>query len=38
MTSSLPNLGYTFPGFGKLTAYGYWLDYDDDHKSGPFPQ
>ncbi len=37
MTSPFLNLGYTFPEIGKLTAYGYWLDYDDDHNSGPFP-
>ena len=37
MTSPFLNLGYTFPEIGKLSAYGYWLDYDDDHNSGPFP-
>ena len=36
MTSPLLNVSYAFPGIGKLTAYGYWLDYDDDHNSGPF--
>ena len=36
MASPLLNLGYTFPGIGKLSAYGYWLDYDDDRNSGPF--
>ncbi len=36
MQSPLLNLGYNFPGIGKLTAYGYWLDYDDPHDSGPF--
>lgn len=37
MSSPLLNLDYTFPRIGKLTAYGYWLDYTDDHNSGPFP-
>ncbi len=36
-TSPLLNLGYAFPGIGKLTAYGYWLDYRDADDSGPFP-
>ena len=35
--SSLLNLGYTFPDIGKITAYGYWLDYNDAADSGPFP-
>ena len=36
-TSPLLNLGYTFSDIGKLTAYGYWLDYSDADNSGPFP-
>jgi hypothetical protein len=36
MMSPILNLGYTFPGVGKLTAYGYWLDYADDINSGHF--
>ncbi len=35
--SPLLNLGYTFPDIGKITAYGYWLDYNDAADSGPFP-
>ncbi len=37
MTSPILNLGYTFPEIGRLTAYGYWLDYTDAKDSGPFP-
>jgi len=37
MTSPILNLGYTFPEIGRLTAYGYWLDYTDAKNSGPFP-
>ena len=36
MTSPLLNLGYTFPGVGKLTAYGYLLDFADSRNSGQF--
>jgi len=31
------NLRYTFPSVGKLTTYGYFLDYADAYNSGPFP-
>lgn len=37
MASPLLNLSYTFPDIGKLTAYGYLLDYSDADNSGPFP-
>jgi alginate export protein len=37
MSSPLLNLGYHFQNAGKLTAYGYWLDYADGNDSGPFP-
>ena len=37
MTSPILNLGYTFPNVGKLTTYGYLLDYTDAYNSGPFP-
>ena len=37
MRSPILNLGYTFPNVGKLTTYGYWLDYMDLYNSGPFP-
>ena len=30
------NLKYDFAGIGALSAYGYWLDYDDPGNSGPF--
>lgn len=33
----LVNLSYTFPQFGKLTAYGYFLDFDDNRRT-PFPE
>ncbi len=36
MKSPLLNIGYTLSGIGKLTGYGYWLDYDDADNSGPF--
>ncbi len=36
MQSPLLNLGYTFENIGTLSAYGYWLDYDDPGNSGPF--
>lgn len=36
MQSPVLNLKYTFPGIGALSAYGYWLDYDDPEDSGPF--
>lgn len=35
MQSPLLNLKYTFPGIGALSAYGYWLDYNDPDDSGP---
>ena len=35
MQSPLLNLKYTFQGIGALSAYGYWLDYDDPENSGP---
>lgn len=37
VAAPLLNLGYTFPGIGKLTAYGYLLDFSDADNSGPFP-
>jgi len=37
MRSPILNLGYTFPNVGKVTTYGYWLDYKDSYNSGPFP-
>ena len=36
MTSPLLNVSYSGLDFGKLTAYGYWLDYDDQADSGGF--
>ena len=33
----LINLTYTFPEFGKLTAYGYLLDFNDNPRT-PFPE
>jgi len=36
MNSPLANLSYTFKDIGKLTGYGYWLDYDDPDDSGPY--
>ena len=36
MNSPLANLNYTFKDIGKLTAYGYWLDYNDPDDSGPY--
>lgn len=36
MQSPLLNLNYSFPGIGSLSAYGYWLDYEDPGDSGPF--
>lgn len=35
MQSPLVNLKYAFQGIGTLSAYGYWLDYDDPENSGP---
>lgn len=35
MQSPLLNFKYTFPGIGSLSAYGYWLDYNDPDNSGP---
>lgn len=29
MTSPILNIGYDIKEFGKLTGYGYWLDYDE---------
>lgn len=37
MHSPLLNLNYTFQGIGTLSAYGYWLDYDDPDNSGSSP-
>ncbi len=36
MQSPVLNLKYAFPGIGALSAYGYWLDYDDPEDSRPF--
>jgi len=36
MQSPILNLQYDFSGIGALSAYGYWLDYDDPKDSGPF--
>lgn len=36
IAAPLLNLGYTFPDIGKLSLYGYWLDYSDAGDSGPF--
>ena len=36
MTSPLLNISYSGLGFGKLTGYGYWLDYDDRADSAGF--
>ncbi len=36
MNSPLVNLSYTFKDIGRLTGYGYWLDYDDPDDSGPY--
>ncbi len=33
MESHLVNIGYNGLGFGKLTAYGYFLDYDKNSKN-----
>ncbi len=33
----LINLTYTFPQIGKLTAYGYLLDFEDNRRT-PFPE
>jgi hypothetical protein len=32
----LINVAYTFPQFGKLTGYGYLLDFDDNTRTPPF--
>ncbi len=29
MTAPFLNMSYDFKGYGKLTGYGYWLDYDE---------
>lgn len=34
MTSPFINLAYDFKGIGKLTGYGYWLDYDEQENYG----
>ncbi len=34
MQSPVVNLSYAFKDVGKLTGYGYWLDYDDADDSG----
>ncbi|XSG84559.1 MAG: alginate export family protein [Methylohalobius sp. ZOD2] len=36
MNSPLLNVAYTGLPFGKLIAYGYWLDYDDRRDSANF--
>ncbi len=36
MQSPLLNMRYDFSEIGSVSAYGYWLDYDDPEDSGPF--
>ena len=38
MTSPFINLSYNFEDIGKLTGYGYWLDYDEQATSGASSQ
>jgi len=33
MTTPFLNIAYDFKGYGKLSAYGYWIDYDELAKS-----
>ena len=38
MTTPFVNVGYKIKDFGKLTAYGYWLDYDEAENFGKSSQ
>jgi len=38
MTSPFINLSYDFKDIGKLTGYGYWLDYDERENYGASSQ